>query len=114
LKEYEADGAVNLTTQDGETTNIFLDDYVWKRVYHCVQCLHYGVTKLKFDACGLERTSTPAIQLLDTGFVFILPVMSALPFVPMLFGDGSVGETRLGFGVNEILHILTELVFATR
>jgi hypothetical protein len=49
---------------------------------------------------------------LDTGFVFILPVMSALPFVPMLFGGGSVGETRLGFGVNEILHVLTELVFA--
>ena len=61
VKEYEADGAVILTTQDGETMNIFLDDYFWKRVYHCVQCLHYGVTKLKCDACGLERTSTPAI-----------------------------------------------------
>jgi hypothetical protein len=61
VKEYEADGAVILTTQDGETMNIFLDDYFWKRVYHCVQCLHYGVTKLKCDACGLERTSTAAI-----------------------------------------------------
>jgi hypothetical protein len=61
VKEYEADGAVILTTQDGETMNIFLDDYFWKRVYECVQCLHYGVTKLKCDACGLERTSTLAI-----------------------------------------------------
>jgi hypothetical protein len=61
VKEYKADGAVILTTQDGETMNIFLDDYFWKRVYECVQCLHYGVTKLKCDACGLERTSTPAI-----------------------------------------------------
>jgi hypothetical protein len=62
VKEYEADGAVILTTQDGEPMNIFLDDYVWKRVYQCcVQCLHYGETKLQCDACGLERTCTPAI-----------------------------------------------------
>ncbi len=53
VKEYEANG--------GETMNIFLDDYFWKRVYQCVECLHYGVTKLKCDACGLERTCTPAI-----------------------------------------------------
>jgi hypothetical protein len=45
VKEYEADGAVILTTQkDGEPMNIFSDDYFWKRVYQCVQCLHYGET----------------------------------------------------------------------
>ena len=61
VKEYEGDGAVILTTQDGEPMNICLDDYVWKRVYQCVQCLHYGETKLQCDACGLERTCAPAI-----------------------------------------------------
>ena len=32
----------------------------------------------------------------------------------MLFRGGSVGETRLGLGGNEILHVLTEQVTVTR
>ena len=50
-----------LTTQDGETMNIFLDDYVWKRVYLCIECKHYGVNKVDCDACGLSRASAPEI-----------------------------------------------------
>ncbi len=55
VQEYESDGAVFLLTQDGESMNIFLDDYIWKRVYQCVECQHYGEETLKCDACGLER-----------------------------------------------------------
>ena len=54
---YEDDGAVFLTTQDGETMNIFLDDYFWKRVYQYIECKHYGVNKVDCDACGLTRAS---------------------------------------------------------
>jgi hypothetical protein len=57
VMSYEDDGAVFLTTQDGETMNIFLDDYFWKRVYQCIECKHYGVNKVDCDACGLTRAS---------------------------------------------------------
>jgi hypothetical protein len=58
---YEDDGAVFLTTQDGETMNIFLDDYFWKIVYQCIECKHYGVNKVDCDACGLSRALATAI-----------------------------------------------------
>jgi hypothetical protein len=61
VMSYEDDGAVFLTTQDGETMNIFLDDYFWKRVYLCVECKHYGVNEVDCDACGLSRASAPEI-----------------------------------------------------
>lgn len=61
VMSYEDDGAVFLTTQDGETMNIFLDDYFWKRVYQCIECKHYGVNKVDCDACGLSRASPPEI-----------------------------------------------------
>jgi hypothetical protein len=61
VQEYESDGAVFLLTQDGESMNIFLDDYTWKRVYQCVECQHYGEDTLKCDACGLERICAPEI-----------------------------------------------------
>jgi hypothetical protein len=61
VMSYEDDGAVFLTTQDGETMNIFLDDYFWKRVYLCVECKHYGVNEVDCDACGLSRALAPEI-----------------------------------------------------
>jgi hypothetical protein len=61
VMSYEDDGAVFLTTQDGETMNICLDDYVWKRVYQCIECKHYGKNKLDCDACGLTRACAPEV-----------------------------------------------------
>ena len=55
VQEYEADGAVILKTQDGESMNVFLEDYIWKTIYKCPECQEYGDFKLSCDACGALR-----------------------------------------------------------
>ncbi len=61
VMSYEDDGAVFLRTQDGETMNIVLDDYFWKRMCLCIECKHYGENKLDCDGCGLLRACAPEI-----------------------------------------------------
>ena len=59
VQEYEADGAVILKTQDGESMNVFLEDYVWKPIYKCTQsCQEYGDFELSCDACGALRADS--------------------------------------------------------
>jgi hypothetical protein len=60
VQEYEPDGAVILKTQDGETMNVFLEDYVWKPIYKCTQgqCEEYGDFELSCDVCGALRVDS--------------------------------------------------------
>jgi hypothetical protein len=58
VQEYEPDGAVILKTQDGESMNVFLEDYVWKPIYKCTQCQEYGDFELSCDACGALRADS--------------------------------------------------------
>ncbi len=58
VQEYEADGAVILKTQDGETMNVFLEDYFWKTIYKCSECQEHGDFKLSCDACGALRADS--------------------------------------------------------
>jgi hypothetical protein len=58
VQEYEPDGAVILKTQDGESMNVFLEDYVWKPIYKCTQCQEYGDFELSCDACGASRADS--------------------------------------------------------